>query len=729
MRISAQSCNDPSLPDFWLDICRNIPTNASEYINLQLNPERWTGYNGSHIWNAIYHENCFAKLGEFDDMCYEERVLYRLLSGMHASVNIHIAATYYPPSKAKNRTTWASAPQRFMEQYGNKPEFLKNLYFSFVVLLRALRRAGPYLYNLPFTGSGSAEEALKTQYLVRRLLDAGLMTSCSSVFDAFDESLMFSNDAGGSSTLSENSVKATLKSQWKGVFHNISQVMDCITCQKCRLHGKIQLLGIGTALKILLLPEQLIAASLERSELVALFNTLGKFSTAIQAIPRLSQEFYDLKRPYITSDILQEEVPAGAKQANAPVRAPSQAPQDPRTSSSSTSSKLPTRGADDDGNAPMPSVGYEAMDAGVAAVARAAAAGKIQDAATENAIIDALLNREEDVLLLAKHYAGVLPERFMQHASRAVTRAGRIAVRFSAGDAEPAAPMVSKDTVDVVVIGGGLAGLSAALTILDAGGRVVLLEKMGHLGGNSAWASSGINAVDVNDTSTQDTVEIFTSDVTKAAGRGDNPLISVLTSGSVDALAWLRSRVKENLNLDLVGQMGGHSKARTHRPSSGLAGSAMIFALQKQLEKYTVEPAGGGKPPFELMKWTRATALVTRGDAVRGVEYAVVTAKDQETPVRNGVVLGEHVLLATGGYASDYTADSLLKKHRPDLLKYATTNNKGTTGDGHKLALAVGAHAVDLDDVQVHPTGFHTHLLPHPHTRASCTPLTKLNLL
>jgi ERO1-like protein alpha len=313
LRISAQSCNDPSLPDFWLDICRNIPTNASEYINLQLNPERWTGYNGSHIWNAIYHENCFAKLGEFDDMCYEERVLYRLLSGMHASVNIHIAATYYPPSKAKNRTTWASAPQRFMEQYGNKPEFLKNLYFSFVVLLRALRRAGPYLYNLPFTGSGSADEALKTQYLVRRLLDAGLMTSCSSVFDAFDESLMFSNDAGGSSTLSENSVKATLKSQWKGVFHNISQVMDCITCQKCRLHGKIQLLGIGTALKILLLPEQLIAASLERSELVALFNTLGKFSTAIQAIPRLSQEFYDLKRPYITSDILQEEVPAGKR--------------------------------------------------------------------------------------------------------------------------------------------------------------------------------------------------------------------------------------------------------------------------------------------------------------------------------------------------------------------------------------------------------------------------------
>ena len=365
------------------------------------------------------------------------------------------------------------------------------------------------------------------------------------------------------------------------------------------------------------------------------------------------------------------------------------------------------------------------MDAGVGAVARAAAAGKMQDAAIEDAIIDALLDREEDVMLLAKHYAGVLPERFLQHASRAVTKAGRVAPRPGGAGGLSTSPMPDTDSVDVVVIGGGLAGLSAALTILDAGGRVVLLEKMGHLGGNSAWASSGVNAVDVNDTRTQDSVDIFTADVTKAAGRGDNPLISVLTSGSVDSLAWLRSRLQENLNLDLVGQMGGHSKARTHRPSSGLAGSAMIFALQKQLEKYMVAPAGGGKPPFELMKWTRATKLVTEGDAVSGVEYAVVTAKDQETPVRRGVVRGQHVLLATGGYASDYTPDSLLNKHRPDLLKYATTNNKGTTGDGHKLALAVGAHAIDLDDVQVHPTGFHNPADPSNKVKTLAAEITR----
>eukprot|EP00976_Prorocentrum_cordatum_P002501 48558-Prorocentrum_minimum.AAC.1 len=70
------------------------------------------------------------------------------------------------------------------------------------------------------------------------------------------------------------------------------QVMDCIACQKCKLHGKLQLLGIGTALKILLVPEPQIATSLAREELVALLNTLGKFSHAISAVESLSHAFW-----------------------------------------------------------------------------------------------------------------------------------------------------------------------------------------------------------------------------------------------------------------------------------------------------------------------------------------------------------------------------------------------------------------------------------------------------
>jgi succinate dehydrogenase/fumarate reductase flavoprotein subunit len=272
-----------------------------------------------------------------------------------------------------------------------------------------------------------------------------------------------------------------------------------------------------------------------------------------------------------------------------------------------------------------------------------------------------------------------------------------------------AAPGSSGAPVDAVVIGGGLAGLSAALTLLDRGGSVVLLEKQGHLGGNSAWASSGVNAVDTNNTANGDSVAAFTADTMRGAQIENSSLIPVLTAGSVDSLAWMRDRLKENLALDLVGQMGGHSFPRTHRPSSGLAGSAIIFAIEKQLKKYLARDNG----QLQLLKWTRATRLLTdEAGAVVGVEHVTVTPKDPDAAVASGRVMARSVVIATGGFASDYTNSSLLRTHRPDLLKYATTNNKGTTGDGHKLALAAGAKAVDMDDVQVHPTGFHKP--PHP---------------
>ena len=87
-----------------MDMCHKFaPEEQTEYVNLQLNPERWTGYNGSHVWRAIYEENCLKSALSVDDMCYEERVLYRLLSGMHSSINIHIALNSKPQGARRAR--------------------------------------------------------------------------------------------------------------------------------------------------------------------------------------------------------------------------------------------------------------------------------------------------------------------------------------------------------------------------------------------------------------------------------------------------------------------------------------------------------------------------------------------------------------------------------------------------------------------------------------------------
>ena len=84
--------------------------------------------------------------------------MYRLLSGMHAAINIHISEMYFPPKKGK-RDAWAPNPERFMEQYGAHPERLKNLHFAFVVTLRALRKAAPFLQSYDFkTDNATTDE-------------------------------------------------------------------------------------------------------------------------------------------------------------------------------------------------------------------------------------------------------------------------------------------------------------------------------------------------------------------------------------------------------------------------------------------------------------------------------------------------------------------------------------------------------------------------------------------
>ena len=85
----SEGCKDSTLPEFWLDLCpRTDFTKDSDYVDLTENPEQYTGYNGTRLWDAIYQENCFSRQIEagrnpvMGEMCYEERVLYRLFSGI-----------------------------------------------------------------------------------------------------------------------------------------------------------------------------------------------------------------------------------------------------------------------------------------------------------------------------------------------------------------------------------------------------------------------------------------------------------------------------------------------------------------------------------------------------------------------------------------------------------------------------------------------------------------------
>ena len=250
----------------------------------------------------------------------------------------------------------------------------------------------------------------------------------------------------------------------------------------------------------------------------------------------------------------------------------------------------------------------------------------------------------------------------------------------------------------VIVIGGGLSGLSAAHTVLEYGGKVLLLDKNPFCGGNSTKATSGINAAL---TKTQlkkgieDSAEIFEKDTARSANLGKSeqtyPLAKVLTNESDPGVEWLTS--KFGIDLSLVSRLGGHSHPRTHRGKERFPGMTITYALLERLEDIEKQTKG---QDAKILTKSKVTELITEDGSVIGVRYE----KDGKLHEAFGVVV-----IATGGFAADFTDTSLMNKFRPDLKSLPTTNGSHCTGDGIKMSQQVGADVVDMEWVQVHPTG------------------------
>lgn len=254
----------------------------------------------------------------------------------------------------------------------------------------------------------------------------------------------------------------------------------------------------------------------------------------------------------------------------------------------------------------------------------------------------------------------------------------------------------------VIVVGGGLAGLSAAHTILERGGRCLVLDKKDFLGGNSIKATSGINGALTN---TQiklgipDSAVLFEKDTALSANKGVNDkstsLIHTLVYDSAPAVEWLTEAFK--LDLSLVSRLGGHSQPRTHRGKEKFPGMTITYAL---MEKYE-DIARADPERAQVIVGARVTKLLTNSDKhVTGVAYEYQGQQYEDYGP---------VILATGGFAADFSDDSILKRVRPDLMHLPTTNGDHNSGDGIKMTEAIGGATVDLPAVQVHPTG-----LVHP---------------
>lgn len=251
----------------------------------------------------------------------------------------------------------------------------------------------------------------------------------------------------------------------------------------------------------------------------------------------------------------------------------------------------------------------------------------------------------------------------------------------------------------IIVVGGGLAGLSAAHQAYLRGANVVLLDKQGFLSGNSGKATSGINGAltrtQIN-LDIKDSVEQFYQDTLATAKEQANPdLIKVLTYNSAEAVHWLQEVF--GLDLSIVSRLGGHSQPRTHRGKDAkFPGMAITYKLLETLENLAdLQPNR-----VKIMKNHQVIDLVKdeSGFKILGVKYKNLKTK-QKSEVHGPVIM------ATGGYAADFTKNSLLRKYRPDIIDLPSTNGNHATGDGQKIIMKNKGVGIDMEKVQVHPTG------------------------
>ncbi len=288
---------------------------------------------------------------------------------------------------------------------------------------------------------------------------------------------------------------------------------------------------------------------------------------------------------------------------------------------------------------------------------------------------------------------------------------------------------------DVVVVGAGGAGMTAAITAAAEGKTVVILESQSMVGGNSVRATGGMNAgktvyqdenefgesagvektlktaaekyadnetitalaktvseqwaaYQANPTGYFDSVELMELD-TMIGGKGinDPELVETLCANSADAIDWLD---EHGITLHNVSSFGGASVKRIHRPVNAegktvSVGSYMIPLLQENCEKAGVK----------MMLDTTATEILT--DANGAAVGVKATGASGETVTVNA----KAVVLASGGFGANL---DMVVKYKPELKGFMTTNAPGIQGQGIEMAEAIGAATVDMDQIQIHPT-------------------------
>ena len=285
--------------------------------------------------------------------------------------------------------------------------------------------------------------------------------------------------------------------------------------------------------------------------------------------------------------------------------------------------------------------------------------------------------------------ATVTSTAFFTALNDCITQAGADPAALESKAVETVAEDIDTEA-DVVIAGAGGAGMTAAITAAQNGKKVIILEKAAVSGGNSSYATGGMNAADTHyqaEQGIEDSAELYYEDTMKGGHDLNNPdLVHTLAENSSAAIDWLDSI---GAPLSNIGLAGGASAMRQHRPVNDegkilSVGAYLVEHLTSTCNDLGVEIIYNAKVDEVLVEDGKAVGL-----HATGADGNSITVK------------ADNVVIATGGFGSN---PDLIVKYRPDLKGYVSTNAPTITGDAIAFLEAIGADFVDLEQIQIHPT-------------------------
>uniref|UniRef100_A0A7S3FF16 Uncharacterized protein n=1 Tax=Haptolina ericina TaxID=156174 RepID=A0A7S3FF16_9EUKA len=189
----------------------DMPSDYTEYFDMQLTPEGHTEYDGSRIWRFIHRKLCFQL--ELDEPANRwKRDFNRAVGGLHASVSAAII-------RAIGETDEEEALAQYRRRLRDEPGAVNNLYFAYMLSLNAVSDMKERLTTCNFLGEGPEVQPLMTALVDSDVLkNPAVMQAAANIREQTDAGLAW---------------QARLRTR------DLLRIMNCVQCSLCKLHGKV----------------------------------------------------------------------------------------------------------------------------------------------------------------------------------------------------------------------------------------------------------------------------------------------------------------------------------------------------------------------------------------------------------------------------------------------------------------------------------------------------------